>query len=245
MDQTDPTFPPLLRGVGVEGEPGPFERACADAAAGAAEAGVTCWGRSTSNVELAIVLEPEVSAATSMQMLIALMVGFGDAFGAIGPPEVGMFYRWPMALIINDARIGEMRAALPAAAAEGNVPDWLVVGLRVRLSREDLDYEPGHDLENTTLDQEGCGEITRTALIESVARHFLVWVHTWNEEGFKPVHDAWLPRAEGYNGQVTVNLSGSEHNGEFIGLDDEANMLMKLSTGKTIALPLLDAVERV
>ena len=105
MDQTDPTFPPLLRGVGVEGKPGPFERACADAAAGSAQAGATYWGRSMSDVKLAIVLEPDVSAAASLQMLISLMVGFGDAFGSIGPPEVGMFYRWPMALVVNDARI--------------------------------------------------------------------------------------------------------------------------------------------
>ncbi len=244
MHQADPTFPPLLRGIGVKGQPEPFERACADAVAGEAAAGHVYWGRSTSDVRLAIVLEPEVGAAQSLQMLLALMVAFGDAFGSIGPPEVGVFYRWPSGLIVNDAVVGGMRAALPKDIGEGDVPDWLVVGLDIRLSRTERDLEPGHDLGHTTLEDEGCGDLTRTQLVESVCRHFLVWVHTWNEDGFKPVHDAWLPRAENYEQTLSLDHGGMEHSGQFIGIDDEGNLLLKPDVGEVSALSLLDSVER-
>ena len=245
MHQPDPTFPPLLDGVGVKGRPYPFERAAADAASRAAGAGTVYWGRSTSELKLAVVLEPEVETAKSLQMLMALMVAFGDAFGSIGPPEVGVFYRWPAGLVVNDALIGGMRAALPTNAGPRDVPDWLVVGLDVRMSRTEHDREPGHDLENTTLEDEGCGDLTRTQLVESVSRHFLVWVHTWEEDGFKPVHDAWLPRAEGHNSEVRVQHGGKEHAGRFLGVDDEGNMLLQPVDGDAVALSLLDTVERV
>ncbi len=245
MHQPDPTFPPLLQGIDVKGRPEPFERACADAASGAAGAGAVYWGRSTSDVKLAVVLEPEVDAARSLQMLIALMVAFGDAFGSIGPPEVGVFYRWPNNLVVNDALIGEMRAALPSAAGPTDVPDWLVVGIDVRLSRAERVVEPGHDLQNTTLEEEGCGDLTRTQLVESVCRHFLVWIHTWNEDGFKPVHDAWLPRAESRNETVTLQRGGVEHTGQFVGIDEQGNMLLRPPDGDVVALSLLDAVTRV
>lgn len=244
MQLADPTFPPLLRGIGVDAASGPFERACADAVAGRAGAGDTYWGQSVSEAKMAVVLEPEVPAATSLQMLTVLMVGLGDAFGSIGPPEVGMFYRWPMDLMVNNARAGNMRAGLPENAAADDVPDWLVIGLELRLMRPDGVVEPGYDLENTTLHEEGCGDIDRTRLIESAARHFLVWVHTWQEEGFRPVHDAWLPRAYGHKETVTVPLAGNEHVGEFVGVDEHAGMLLRTENGDAVALPLLDAVER-
>lgn len=245
MHQPDPTFPPLLSGKPVKGAPGPFGEACAEAARGTAGAGDVFWGRTTSELKLAIVLEPEVEAARSLQMVFALMVAFGDAFGAIGPPEVGVFYRWPLGFMLNAAEIGGARAALPAGAAPGDVPDRLVVGLDVKMRRGDHDEEPGHDLARTTLEDEGCGDITRTELIESLCRHFLVWVHTWNDDGFKPVHDAWMARAEGREEEVTLKFGGAEHHGHFLGIDEEGNMLLKTGDGgATSALPLISAVER-
>lgn len=245
MHQPDPTFPPLLRGVDVEGPPGPFGRACADAAAGKAAAGDVYWDRSMSDCRLAIVLEPEVPAVRSLQMLYVLMVAFGDAFGAIGPPEVGIFYRWPMGLVVNDALIGRMRIALPSTAGVDDVPDWLAVGLDIRIRRPEQDIEPGYELDRTTLEDEGGGDITRTDLVESISRHFLVWVHTWSEEGFKPVHDAWLPRGEGINTDITVTHDGMDHSGQFVGIDDEGNMLLKPAEGDVISLSLIGSVERV
>jgi len=245
MYQPDPTFPPLLRGEGIEGTPGPFDRACADAAVGEAGAGSIYWDRSTSDCRLAIVLEPEIPAAQSLQMLFVLMVAFGDAFGAIGPPEVGIFYRWPMGFVVNDALIGWTGAALPSSITAEDVPDWLVVGLDIRISRTDHDAEPGHELHNTTLEDEGGGDITRTELVESISRHFLVWAHNWSEDGFKPVHDAWLPRSENLKKEITVSHGGADHSGLFLGIDDRGNMLLKPDEGEVISLSLFDIVKRI
>jgi len=243
MHLTEPTFPPLLNGIAVRGRPRPFELARAKAAAGVAEAGDVFWSRDTSRLDCAIVLEPEVETPRALHMLLTAMVAFGDALGAIAPPEVGVFYRWPAEILVNGARAGRLRVALPDDAREDSVPRWLVVGIEVDILADEKGPEPGFDADSTTLHAEGCEEIDRTRLVESFCRHFLVWVHTWNEDGFRPVHEAWLQRADGLNEEITVAHDGETLTGRFLGLDEAGNLLLKRGEGVTM-LPLMEVAER-
>ncbi len=241
MHMPDPTFPPLLNGHGVKGQPGPLQAACATAAEGKAGAGDVFWARDTARFDWACVLEPEVETARALQMIFVAMVALGDAFGAIAPPEVAFQYRWPGELLVNGGRAGNARIAVGPENDEG-VADWLVVDLDLTIKRAEAGYEPGSDPDNTALYEEGCGEITRTELVESVSRHFLNWVHTWNEEGFKSVHETWLARAEGWQENIAIFWDGSGHAGKFLTIDDEGNMILKADK-TVVSLPIAKAVE--
>ena len=242
MHMPDPTFPPLLTGHDVKGKPGPFETACAEAQAGEAGAGDVFWARDTSRFDWACVLEPDVETARALQMHFTAMVALGDAFGAIAPPEVAFQYRWPGDLLVNGGRAGKARVAIGPEGDDG-APAWLVVGLDLVLKRDGGRYEPGADPDNTALQEEGCGEVTRTELVESVSRHFLTWVHTWNEEGFRSVHENWLARAEGWQEDISLDWAGEHHAGKFLTIDDEGNLLLKGEAGM-VSLPVSEAVER-
>jgi BirA family biotin operon repressor/biotin-[acetyl-CoA-carboxylase] ligase len=244
MDLDDPTFPPLLDGFAVDAGDDPFARACTEAGARRAGGGDVFWSRSHERFQVAIVLEPDVPAAEAMHMHFLSMVAFGDAFGALGPPEVGMFYGWPDRFIVNAACVGRARAGLPAAAAPDAVPDWVVTGVDIALRNPRKGLEPGHDLENTTLAEEGCADLQRTHLVDSFCRHFLVWVHSWEEDGFREIHDMWMGRALGKGEQTGVTLAGARHSGTFLGLDEMGNLLLKSGTD-TASLPILDFAERI
>lgn len=243
MHMPDPTFPPLLTGHDVKGKPGPFETACARAQGGEAGAGDVFWARDTARFDWACVLEPEVETARALQMHFTAMVALGDAFGAIAPPEVGFQYRWPGELLVNGGKAGQARLAVGPEDGEG-VPAWLAVGLDLVIRRDNGGQEPGANPDTTALHEEGCGEITRTELVESVSRHFLTWVHTWNDEGFRSVHENWLGRADGWEEDITVAWAGTEHTGKFLTIDDEGNMLLKGDDGIT-SLAIAEAVERL
>ncbi|NNE22962.1 MAG: hypothetical protein HKN11_10170 [Rhizobiales bacterium] len=239
---SEPTFPPLLSGRAVAAGEDAFAAALGACTGGDAGAGDVFWSRSQGVMDVAVVLEPEVSATRSLQMLFVAMVAFGDSFGAIGPPEVGVFYRWPNQMLINDARFGEARVGLPDVPGD-TVPDWLVVGLTVQIHPDESGPEPGHDLLNTSLWYEGAGEIDRTMLVESYSRHLLTWINKWGDDGFKPVHENWLGRAIGHDDVIDIDWNGKRHKGKFLSIDEEGNLLLKKKKD-TASLPVADIVVR-
>lgn len=238
-----PTFPPLLSGRPVVDGQDVFSTATSACIAKTAGAGDVFWSQSEAVMDVAIVLEPEVAVGPSLQMLFVAMVAFGDSFGAIGPPEVGVFYHWPNQLFINDAKFGEARVGLPEVSDDA-VPDWLVINISAQIQPDERGPEPGYDLTNTSLWNEGAGEVNRTMLVESYARHFLTWINNWSDDGFKPVHGIWTGRAKGRDEIIEMNWQGEQHKGKFLSIDDEGNLLLKTKKD-TVSLPVAGIVERV
>lgn len=242
MTLPEPVFPPLLTGHPVKAPEHPFEVAIAGAASGALGAADLVWARDVSRLDCALVLEPEVDRRRAAEMLFVAMVAFGDSFGAIAPPEVGLTYRWPTTICVNGARAGGVRAAMASSDDANGHPDWMVVGLTVEIRRSKRVAEPGLAPDITDLFEEGCVGLTRTELLDSFSRHLLAWIHTWETEGFGPVHELMLFRAEGHRQPVAVDLAGSRHEGRFVGLDDNGNLILETDEG-TQMLDVRDAIE--
>lgn len=245
MHMPDPTFPPLLTGHVVSGRESAFAVACERAARGELGAGDVVWSRHVSRIEAAIVLEPEVGLETAAQTLLLAMVGLGDCLGALAPPQVGVTFIWPNVVCINGAPAGEIRAAAAANGDRATPPAWMALGLELRHRREPSDPEPGETPDITWLAEEGGEELTRTQIIESYSRHFLAWLNTWEDDGFRPVHDSWLYRAEQRDQEIELERGGLCYSGAFLGLDENGNLLLKDDGGKAVAVSLSDWFERV
>ena len=241
MHLEDPQFPPLLKGHAVKAPKRPFAEACRLARARKLGAGDVVWSRNTGRAEFAVVLEPDVALERALQMGPLLMVALGDCLGSLCPPKVAVQYRWPGGILLNGALAGEVRlAAARVPAAE--IPAWLVVGaeLDIAAPREDR-----QDWSKTSLSEEAGPDITRTDILQSLAAHFLTRLHTWQEEGFRPVHDEWLFRAEGREAPVTVAHGGERLEGRVLGLDESANLLLKTPAGKVRSLAYIDSADLI
>jgi len=223
----DPSFPPLLTGHPVLPPLDPFMSARSAALAGSAGAGDLFWACTTDTISFAVVLEPEVPAERTAEMLFVMMVAVADAIGALGPPELAVTWRWPDQIRANKARIGRARMARSVITDDDGAPDWLVIGVELALMPQAGRVEPGHQMDVTTLWDEGGGDIEAMPALESLSRHFLTWIHKWDSEGFRPVHDAWLFRADNYREEVTIETGGSQVTGTFIGIDEGGNLLLK------------------
>lgn len=244
MSQADPIFPPRLTGHEVHGGVSPFGTACADASAGRLGAGDVVWSRNTFYADLAIVLEPDVSLETALQMIPLATVACGDCLGALTPPQVAVTFEWPATIRVNGGRLGRIRAAAGNEEVDpGAIPDWLVIATKLRIRHDEKSAEPGHNPDITALSEEGCPKLTRTELIESYSRHFLTWLNNWQDDGFRAVHNAWLFRAQNVNEDITVMLGKRRIEGTFLGLDDCGNLLLK-SGGETSSVHLSETLER-
>ena len=224
---TEPVFPPLMSGEATEGDP--FATAIARAGAGC-DAGLIVHRLGRETMEAALVFAPEVPLEEAAIMLPLCGVGFQNALGTIGPPEIAVHLDWDGAIRVNGARCGFL--AMAAATADpAAVPDWLVVGLTLHLWPET--DEGGTTPDRTALYAEGCADVTPPALLESWARHTLNWITRWETDGARPLHEEWRGLAHGLDGEQTRNGV----TGTVLGVDDRFGLLLRTDTATT-AIPL-------
>ncbi|MBO6758851.1 MAG: hypothetical protein JJ902_21150 [Roseibium sp.] len=237
-------LPPLLSGHSVVPPMEPVGAAEAALRDGKAEAGDVFWSCDTDRIAVTVVLEPEVSRPRTQEMLFALMVAAADAVGALGPPELAFTWRWPNLFYANGARVGTAHLRASAGENEEGAPDWLLVGLDLQL-KPHPSVEPGSAPDRTSLWDEGAVDLDTTQMIASLSRHFLTWLHRWESDGFRPIHEAWLFRCDGYKQDVTIDApgSGARLTGRFLGLSETGDLVVKPvapQDGEARSLPLLD-----
>ncbi len=195
MQIDDPAFPPLLTPMAVSPPAAAFEHACRLAAAGTIGAGDLVWSRALDRAEMALVLEPEIALAQSLQMAPLAMVALADCLGALMPPKTAITLRWPDLLAINGGAAGRLRLAASTASLEA-VPDWMAIGILLQLKPAYDGGEPGERPDQTSIEAEGGGELTRSLILQSYAAHTLAWLDVWSHEGFDPVRSRWASLAE-------------------------------------------------
>lgn len=233
-----PSFPPLLIGLQAGKDIDPFDKAISMASRGC-DGGTIVHGITTELLRAAFVFAPEVPLSKAASMMVACGVGFSNALGALAPPEIAVHLTWDGQILVNGAVCGHLQ--LTASERDPSaMPDWLVIGLTVALFPAQGD-EGGLHPDQTTLFQEGCAEVDPVQLLESWARHTLVWVNRWSDEGVAPLHAEWRSMLDGVGENTTITDGSTEVSGLFLGIDEDFGMLIRThETTKT--KPLTDLI---
>lgn len=235
MQETSLSFPPLITGHRTEAFVNPADVAISEIGEKKAGAGDLYWSPAEDHLTFAIILEPDVSRDRCYEMVFAAMVAFGDAAGALMPPEVSLTYAWPATVLLNNGCVGTADLVVSETCSDKQVPDWLVLSMDITLLPDDIHQDSGLTYGKTSFWDEGCGDITRDDFLSSLSRHLLTWLHNWGEEGFKPVHDHWLQRIEA-KGTLAIQYDGVLHDGTVIALDETGNAIFQCTDGTTTLL---------
>jgi biotin-(acetyl-CoA carboxylase) ligase len=209
------------------------------AVAGKSETGTVLYSENPEYVEVAIILSPEIPKIKCNQMLYIMMVASGDAIGALAPPEVAVTYAFPGFIFLNRGEAGLVKVEIAPSNDDQSIPDWMVVGLKLRLNNNIEINENEINADVTSLADEGGGYVSRTRAIESLSRHFLAWVSQWEDEGFKPVTEVWNKRRE--ETKVVTLKSGQEVS--WVGLDENGLAIVK-SNAQELFLSPIDIIEQ-
>lgn len=238
MHLADPKLPPLFAGHAVSAPLRPLDHACRAAAAGTLSAGDFVWARATDHMACALVLEPDVSLATACQMSALAHIAVAETLGHLCPPQVAVQFRWPSTILVNGGACGSISLAAPQTAPDAP-PAWLAVAIDLTITRPLSSSEPGDHPGETSLADEGA-MLTSTALLEALAPRLLAWLHTWQQDGFRPIHDEWLFRAEGRD----TDVSRDGKPGRVIGLDESGGLLFRPANARHANLhPMLPHVQ--
>jgi len=233
---TGPSFPPLFSGLPVTGVTDPFDKACAQALLGC-EAGLVVYNLGANSLRAALVLAPEVPLGDAVAMLPLCGVGFQNALGALAPPEVAVHLDWEGGIFVNGAACGTLRMAASHADPEAR-PEWIVVGIEIPLWPET--DRPGENPGETTLYAEGCVDVDASALLESWARHTLVGINRWEEDGAEPLHKEWRGLARDIGESVQIQ----DKSGTFVGVDERFGLLLRDAEVTTL-IPMTTLLENV
>ena len=197
-----PSLPPAFQLIRLDREVAAFERAIRAAPRGI-EHGTVYWSERADLLDMALVLEPEAPASASLEAVHLLTVAGSEALAQLVPAALPVACAWPGELLLDDARLGGVRAAMAPTIDPAAPPPWLVLGLRLRL-------DPfGGASDNKTA----------AALLEAVTRNFLRWTNRTLEDGPAPVRAAWNQRCFRRDEPAELGLGGERIAGRVAGLD--------------------------
>ncbi len=195
-DIKDLDLPSIYRAIALREYRDAFTHAQAIAADEGA--GTLVWVRRFDTIEVALVLEPEQVLSEARCALYAGMNAAADALSSYCPPEKSIEFAWPDTIMLDGGIIGGCRIAAAPGTNEGQVPDWLVLGLNVRSVVEmtiDHQFERG-----TSLVSEGFEMMDGNKIIESFSRHLMAGFDGWLSGGFKTLADRYLARLQPASG---------------------------------------------
>src|SRR5215471_11015175 len=94
---------------------------------------------------------------------------------------------------VNGGLVGGVRLAWPQGADENEPPAWLVFAAMIRTVALG-DEEPGLRPLSAALEEEGFDDLGSGRLVESFARHLMVALDAWQEQGFGEIAKNYLAR---------------------------------------------------
>lgn len=159
-------------------------------------------------VEFAVVLEPYEPLRSARRALYAGLGAIADALAVHAPPEKSITFGWPATILIDGGLVGGARLGWPAHSKENDVPDWLVFGTMVRTAIIG-GQEPGLHPLAAALDDEGFFDLGPGRLVEIFARHLMVAIDAWQEDGFDRLARNYLLRLTAAPGpRQAIDLNG-------------------------------------
>jgi BirA family biotin operon repressor/biotin-[acetyl-CoA-carboxylase] ligase len=177
------------------------------------------------NLYLSVILRPRCSAAEAAQLGFVAALAVGETIIAELPPERELRYKWPNDVLIDDAKVSGI--LLESTAAEDNSLTWLVAGVGVNVAT----HPTGTTWPSTSLAAAGAGTIDVDVLLARLVPAFQRQTARWLSEGFAPIRAAWLGRAYGLGGTVSVRLPRESFRGRFVDLDRNGVLLVETAAG--------------
>ncbi len=193
------------------------------------------WMSPPGNLCLSVLLRPDGDAAEGGRWAILAAVALADALSSYLAGHGALAVKWPNDVLLDGRKLAGI--LLDTALRGDGRLDWLVLGIGVNLAvAPDL---PGRD----------------TAAVaqfhhpspppEDFARELLQRLEHWGvirrREGFGPVRQAWLARAQSLGTMLRVTGLGRDVEGRFAGLGEDGSLLLLVNdrvrafaTGETL-----------
>lgn len=178
------------------------------------------WQSPPGNLNLSVILRPELRAADSSVFPLAAGIAVADAVSAFLPANVSPMLKWPNDVLLGGAKLAGI---LIDAAPRAELLDWLVIGIGINLLH--APEIPGRL--TTTLAEHGSPAAPLDAA-QMVLNHLAFWLDDLDTSGIAPILGAWQQRAHPIGTEIQVRGGNETMSGSFAGLSPTGELLLRV-----------------
>ncbi|HMM14180.1 MAG TPA: biotin--[acetyl-CoA-carboxylase] ligase [Parvibaculum sp.] len=229
------------RRLGDAGVPGPIWITAERQTAGRGRRGRE-WVSPSGNFMGTLFLRPQVGPRKAAELSFVAALAVHDAVDALLPPPLrpGLKLKWPNDLLHDGRKLAGI--LLESSGIAGSELAWLAIGIGINLARhpDNVEYPA------TSLAALGLPDVTPERALEFLAAAFDRRLRQWNEvQGFAAIREAWLARAAGLGGPITVRLVDETFEGIFVGLAPDGALDVRLPSGEIRKIAAGDVFFRI
>lgn len=215
------------RRLGEAGEGGPVWITAEVQTAGRGRRGRE-WVSPTGNFMGTLFLRPQCSPRKAAELSFVAAVAVHDAVASLLPPDLrpDLKLKWPNDLLHKGRKCSGI--LLESSGIAGAELAWLAIGMGINLAQhpDNIEYPA------TSLAALGVNGVTPSDALTALATAFDARLALWRDvQGFAAIREAWLARAAGLGGPITVRLSDETFTGTFEGLAADGALEVRLNDG--------------
>lgn len=215
------------RRLGEAGEVGPVWITAEMQTAGRGRRG-RAWESPSGNFMGTLFLRPQCSPRKAAELSFVAAVAVHDAVAALLPPDLrpDLRLKWPNDLLHNGRKCAGI--LLESSGIAGAELAWLAIGMGINLARhpDNVEYPA------TSLAALGVGDVRPMDALGALATAFDARLRQWRDvQGFAAIREAWLARAAGLGGAITVRLADETFTGTFEGLAPDGALEVRTDGG--------------
>ncbi len=227
FDEIDSTNEEARR-LGDKGTEGPVWIVAARQTAGRGRRG-RAWESPSGNFMGTLYLTPRCGPREAGELSFVAALAVHDAVEAMLPPPLrpALRLKWPNDLLHGRAKLAGI--LLESSGVAGAEVAWVAIGMGINLAT----HPEGMEYPATSLAAIGAGPVTPDEALAALDASFTRWLGVWRgQHGFAAIREAWLKRAEGIGGAITVRLTGETLEGTFEGLAPDGALQLRLANGE-------------
>ncbi|WP_158215743.1 biotin/lipoate--protein ligase family protein [Notoacmeibacter marinus] len=206
MSLPDPRLPEGFRALAVDREKMALDEACRLARCQKAEPGDFLYSRRHGMASCAILLDSDRSAVEAAQALPLAQLAVAESLHALSAAQRPTII-WPFSVCLGAREVARVAiGGLSGQEEAEDYPDWLVIGLHIRLSGKFTERLPAlKRRELTALASEGIAT-DRTAVLQHLAAAMQRRLAEWQNRGFEPIRSAWTAYTDGESSRPAMRL---------------------------------------
>lgn len=185
------------------------------------------WQSPEGNLYCSLILRPECPVGRAAEFGFIAALAIYDTIGSLAEPGTQANVKWPNDVLVHDRKVAGI--LLETEGSGKDMPDWVVLGVGINVESFPADTE----FPATSLREEGLGTVQVVDVLQSFARHFLVWTTRWLDDGFEPVRQNWAWRAKGIGKPIEVRLEKETLTGTFREMDASGALVLDQGDGRT------------